>query len=442
MNHIDKLVAPYPPLSKRETQFDIDAEQNGWLGEIPKRWVLKKAKYLFCQRFEKGNSKNLELLTPSQHFGVIPQTMLEELTSQVVVKIGEKVDLRSFKGIHPGDFCISLRSFQGGFEYCKYEGVVSSAYTVFYPIVPIADGYYRFLFKSKSFIERMNAYTMSLRDGKNIPFEDFAETFIPYPPLDEQEEIARFLDKKCAEIDALSSKIREEIILLQNSKNAFIRESVFGGLDRGKPMIDSGIDWVGCIPSDWMVRPLSLYFGERKNINSLSDETNLLSLSYGKVVQRDINATGGLLPMSFSTYNIVEPDDIIIRPTDLQNDQKSLRTGLCKEHGIITSAYIALYRIAEIDAGFAHYVLHAYDIEKVFYNMGSGVRQGLGFDVLKKLKIPVPPLGEQEEIAQYLDEKCAEIDAIIEGKEKQLDVLDSYKKSLIYEYVTGKKVLS
>ena len=406
MEQIEEVIRP---LLDRKTEKDLAIEEalragevseNGWLGGIPDHWQLLKAKYIFSQRFEKGNSKNLQLLTPSQHYGVIPQTMLEELTTQVVVKIGEKADLNSFKGIHPGDFCISLRSFQGGFEYCKYEGVVSSAYTVFYPMVPIAEGYYRYLFKSKSFIERMNAYTMSLRDGKNIPFEGFGETYIPYPPLAEQEVIAQYLDGKCAEIDAIAMRIREEITVLERSKDSLVRDVVFAGLIGSTDKKDSDIDWVGMIPAHWGIKPLSLFFAERKNVNSLNDETNLLSLSYGKVVRRDINAAGGLLPVSFSTYNIVEANDIIIRPTDLQNDQKSLRTGLCHEHGIITSAYIALYRIAEIDAGFAHYILHTYDVEKVFYNMGSGVRQGLGFDVLKKLKIPVPPLREQKEIAQ------------------------------------------
>lgn len=321
--------------------------------------------------------------------------------------------------------------------YIKQSGVTSPAYSQFEMLDGYSARYFYYYYLMIDHSKGLLHLAKNLRHS--FTEEDLGSIEVVAPPYEEQVTIARFLDQKCAEIDALSSKIREEIILLQNTKNAFICESVFGGLDRCKPMADSGIDWVGYAPSDWVVQPLSLYFKERKNINSLNDETNLLSLSYGKVVQRDINATGGLLPMSFSTYNIVEPDDIIIRPTDLQNDQKSLRTGLCKEHGIITSAYIALYRIAPISAAFVHYVLHAYDIEKVFYNMGSGVRQGLGFDSIKKLKIPVPSLGEQEEIVRCLDEKCAEIDGIIEGKEAQIGTLDLYKKSLIYEYVTGKK---
>lgn len=106
-----------------------------------------------------------------------------------------------------------------------------------------------------------------------------------------------------------------------------------------REMKDSGIEWVGQIPVTWDIHPVYSYFGERKNKNSFGNENNLLSLSYGRVIRKDINANGGLLPESFNTYNIVEADDIIIRPTDLQNDKRSLRTGLVKEHGIITSAY-------------------------------------------------------------------------------------------------------
>lgn len=105
-------------------------------------------------------------------------------------------------------------------------------------------------------------------------------------------------------------------------------------------MKNSGIAWVGCIPSHWNVHPVYSYFGERRNKNRLGQENNLLSLSYGKIVRKDINTSDGLLPESFNTYNIVEAGDIIIRPTDLQNDKRSLRTGLVRERGIITSAYI------------------------------------------------------------------------------------------------------
>ena len=199
-----------------------------WIGKIPEGWDSIKAKYLFKQRNSRGNTIDLQLLSPSQKFGVIPQSKLEELTTQKVVKLNEKVNLAELKTIHQGDFCISLRSFQGGFEYSEYEGVVSPAYQVFYSIVPSCNGYYRYLFKEKSFIEKMNSFTMSLRDGKNIAFEDFANSEMPIPPLSEQKAIADYLDEKCSEIDATIADKQKQLETLDEYKKSLIFEYVTG----------------------------------------------------------------------------------------------------------------------------------------------------------------------------------------------------------------------
>ena len=203
-----------------------------------------------------------------------------------------------------------------------------------------------------------------------------------------------------------------------------------------REMKDSGIEWVGIIPSHWIIHPVYYYFGERKNKNKFGQEDNLLSLSYGKIIRKDINTSEGLLPESFSTYNIVEKGDIVIRPTDLQNDKRSLRTGLVPERGIITSAYICLKPIKDIDSRFFNYQLHSYDVIKVFYNMGNGVRQGLNFSEFSHLLVFEPPLDEQKRIAGYLDAKCAEIDALTADIQTQIDTLEQYKRSVITEAVT------
>ena len=196
-------------------------------------------------------------------------------------------------------------------------------------------------------------------------------------------------------------------------------------------MKDSGIEYVGAIPKDWDLVRLRAYFGERKNKNKDGNETNLLSLSYGRIIRKNIDKTDGLLPASFNTYNIVEKNDIIIRPTDLQNDKRSLRTGLVTEHGIITSAYIDLMPIGNVDSRFVHYLLHSYDILKVFYNMGSGVRQGLNYSEFSKLKVPMPLLSEQQAIADYLDETCSRIDEIIAEAKASIDEYKELKQSAI-----------
>lgn len=203
-----------------------------------------------------------------------------------------------------------------------------------------------------------------------------------------------------------------------------------------REMKDSGIEWVGKIPKGWSICPLYMLFSERKNRNSKGQEINLLSLSYGRIIRKNININTGLLPESFNTYNIVEKDDIIIRPTDLQNDKRSLRTGIVKEHGIITSAYIALKPKKYTNSSYFHYLLHAYDIKKVFYNMGNGVRQGLNYSEFCKLLIINPTNQEQSKIINFLDAKCADIDSLTADIQKQIDILKEYKKSVITQAVT------
>ena len=259
-------------------------------------------------------------------------------------------------------------------------------------------------------------------------WQDMKKISIPTPPLEEQDRIARFLNSRCSEIDDLINSIQTQIEVMEQYKRSVIISITTKGLNNRAELKETGIEYASQIPVTWNMHPLYVYFGERKHKNSLGRENNLLSLSYG-----------GLLPESFNTYNIIEAGDIIIRPTDLQNDKRSLRTGLAKEHGIITSAYIALMAIKPVNTAYFHYLLHAFDVMKVFYNMGNGVRQGLNFTEFSRLIVFEPPIEEQNLIAEYLDNKCAEIDSIIADKNKQLEILDQYKKSLIYEYVTGKK---
>lgn len=203
-----------------------------------------------------------------------------------------------------------------------------------------------------------------------------------------------------------------------------------------RQMKDSGIEWIGQIPQTWDEHPIYYYFAERKNKNIFGQEQNLLSLSYGKIIRKDINSTEGLLPENYNGYNIVHAGDIVMRLTDLQNDQRSLRTGLVYEKGIVTSAYITLRPKMDLDSRYFHYLLHTFDVLKVFYNMGNGVRQGLNFAQLSKCKLIEPPLAEQERIAEFLDAKCAEMEALAREIKEQIATLEEYKRSVITEAVT------
>lgn len=199
---------------------------------------------------------------------------------------------------------------------------------------------------------------------------------------------------------------------------------------------DSGIAWIGEIPSEWKVEILSMHLYEHRLYNTELKETNLLSLSYGNIVKKNIDTKEGLLPESFNHYNIIDEGDIVLRLTDLQNDKRSLRTGLCKEHGIITSAYLTLRNRGNDNSDYLHYLLHAYDLCKVFYGMGNGVRQGMNFSDMRTLELIIPPFSEQQAIASFLDTKCGEIDSLISLQEEMISELQAYKQSVITEAVT------
>lgn len=199
---------------------------------------------------------------------------------------------------------------------------------------------------------------------------------------------------------------------------------------------DSGVKWLGEIPSHWKLQPGRVYLKPQKDKNIGNKVNTVLSLSYGKIVIKPEEKLYGLVPESFETYQIVEPGNIIIRATDLQNDQTSLRIGLVEDRGIITSAYLCLAPSEKMDSKYAYYLLHAYDLLKVYYGMGSGLRQNLDHTDFKYLQLPIPEIEEQKRIADFLDCKTAEIDQAIAQKQRLIELLQEQKAILINRAVT------
>lgn len=403
-----------------------------WIGDIPLSWKVMPNKYLMHKKKEICPAYNGEDILSLTMKGVIVRDL----------DAGGKMPA-SFDGyqrLEPGNILMCLFDIDVTprcIGLIKQAGLSSPAYSQFVLSDSANAAYYCYYYTMLDNDKTLLHLAKNLRHS--LTEDQLGAIPVIVPPTDEQHRIANFLDTKCAEIDALTADIQTQIDTLEQYKRSIITETVTKGLDPNAEMKDSGIEWVGRIPAHWPVHPVYSYYGERKNKNRLGKEDNLLSLSYGRVIRKDINTNDGLLPESFNTYNIVEAGDIIIRPTDLQNDKRSLRTGLVKEHGIITSAYIDLYPLKQVDSRYFHFLLHAYDVMKVFYNMGNGVRQGLNYSEFSRLMVYEPPYEEQVAMADYLETKGTEVDAIIEQKKEQMAVLDAYKRSLIFEYVTGKK---
>lgn len=393
-----------------------------WIGKIPEIWSQIRLKYLV--NIETGDSDTQDA-DPDGEYNFYVRSPIIEHSSHYTFS-GDSI-LMAGDGVGAGKV----------FHYATGKYAVHQRVYCLHDFSPAVNSQFLFLYLSNRFPVRVEqGSAKSTVDSIRLPMlKDFP---VLLPSIDEQERIVEFLKEKYYTIDSLASNIQKEIETFEAYKKSLITEAVTKGLDKSVPMKDSGIPWIGKIPASWNVKPLFLIAQERKNPNRFLREHNLLSLSYGRIVQKDINTNEGLLPASFSTYNIIENNDIVIRPTDLQNDKKSLRTGFSTVHGIITSAYITL-KIKEGVPQYYHYLLHSYDLQKVFYNMGNGVRQGLNYSEFCKLMVIMPSEQEQVSITRYLNSKCLEIDTIISSKKQQLETLASYKKSLIYEYVTGKK---
>lgn len=182
---------------------------------------------------------------------------------------------------------------------------------------------------------------------------------------------------------------------------------------------------------DWPIKPLGQLCIEVRKQNLGDIESNLLSLSYGQIIDKDLENAKGLVPDSYETYNIVEPGDVVLRLTDLQNDKKSLRVGQVQSRGIITSAYTTLRSKGALDPRWLYYTLHAYDLEKYFYSMGSGLRQSMKFDDLKHLPIAVPSQDTQKLITQHLDERVSKAKELKESIELLASATEASFRSLI-----------
>ena len=408
-----------------------------WLGEIPSHWELRRARYMFRQSTSKGNNR-LVLLSATQDRGVVDKSTLDS-----VVQVAADADLSLFKTVHKNDFVISLRSFQGGFEISHEEGVISPAYTVFRLTQQEYPHYYRYLFKSYGFIDKINSLTVGIREGKNIQYVDFSNMLLPYFALEEQQKIASFLDKKCAEVDemiALQEQIIEE---LKAYKQSVITEAVTKGLNPAVPMKDSGIEWIGQIPEHWEVCKIknSLKINPPQ-CHKLEEDTEVsympMECLRNGVIEKRV-ALYGSLP---SLTEFSDGDIVMAKVTPcFENGNIAIASDLTNGVGFGSSEVFVFRCHDNTLSNYAFYYLQSP------YVKARGVSSMTGTGGLKRVNphyfcdsvMLLPSYFEQQEIADYLDTKCTEIDNLISIKLSKIDSLKEYKKSIIYEYVTGKK---
>ena len=320
------------------------------------------------------------------------------------------------------------------------EGIITSAYLVLRPREGVCSSYFTYLFKTMDNKKMFHGMGTGIR--LTLSFKELKAQRIPSPPTPIQRAIVAYLDDKCGKVDRLVAAKEKEAALLKELKQPMIAEAVTGATkvartDTARKMKPSGIPWLPEVPEGWEVKKVRQLAREGKTKNKGNVEKNVLSLSYGRIIRKK-DVYSGLVPTDFATYQIVEKDYVVLRLTDLQNDHKSLRCGLVRERGIITSAYVSLVP-QNVLPEYLYLALHACDLNKVFYSMGGGLRQSMNFADVGNIVIPLPSLDEQREIVAYIEARAAKIDAAVKGLEREVAALKEYKQRLIADVVTGQR---
>lgn len=400
-----------------------------WIGQIPKDWdvvphkrVMHKVKKI-CEQY---NGEDIISLTMN---GVIKR----DLTA------GGKMPT-SFDGyqyVKPNDLLLCLFDIDVTprcVGVVKDYGVTSPAYSRFVMHDGYYNAYYDYLLRAidddKVFVHLSKNLRSSLTES------DFGAIKTCVPSLAEQEHIAAFLDAECAEIDTVLEKTRASIEEYKKLKQAVITQAVTKGIRGDRPMKDSGIEWIGDIPAEWGVVPHKRIMHKVKEICEQYNGEDIISLTVNGVVKRDLTA-GGKMPTSFDGYQYVEPNDLLLCLFDIDVTPRCV--GVVRDYGVTSPAYSRFVMYDGYYNAYYDYLLRMIDDNKVFVHLSKNLRSSLTESDFGAIKTCAPPLAEQKCIAAFLDVRCDEIDALIAKKQQYLAEIENYKKSLIYEYVTGKK---
>ena len=417
-----------------------------WIGEIPEGWETINPKALFTQRKDRA-SKGERQLTSSQQYGILYQDEYMELTGSKVVTVEKDFDI--LKHVEAGDFVISMRSFQGGLEYSTNSGAISSAYVMLVPNLELVyPRFYRWLLKSSVYIDALQRTTNMVRDGQAMRYSNFAQVRLFTLPLDEQKSRADFLDLECSSIDKILFKTRSSIEEYKKLKQAVITQAVTKGVRGEREMKDSGVEWAGLVPHHWGVAKIGS-IGQtssgatplRSKEASFFDDATIrwvrtLDLNDGLVYDSSEKITE--LALASSACSIMPKGTVCVA---MYGGAGTIgKCGLLMSDCATNQAVCSIVCNREIVSPiFLLMQLLALKSYWMKYAVGTRKDPNISQDIVARMKILIPPLDEQKEITDHLDAKCAEIDGLIAKKEQLVKELESYKKSLIYEVVTGKR---
>lgn len=402
-----------------------------WVGAIPQNWQLSKIGSLYTQRNEKVSDKDYQPLSVTMQ-GILPQLATAAKTD----------DGDNRKLVWVGDFAINSRSDRrGSCGISPLDGSVSLINIILTPRTAMHPGYYNWLFHTTLFADEFYKWGHGIvADLWTTRWQEMKSITVPVPEYAEQERIAAFLDAECAEIDTVLEKTRASIEEYKKLKQAIITQAVTKGIRGDRPMKDSGSVWFEEIPCNWVMKRIKYLFHIKKDIAGKEGYT-VLSITQRGIQPKDLSKNEGQIAANYSQYQLLAPGDFAMNHMDLLTGW----VDISKYSGVTSPDYrvFVLDDTEKNDSSYYLYLMQMCYFNRIFYGLGQGVsgmgRWRLQADKFMNFPVVVPPVDEQKEIVSYLNEKCKQLDTLIRNKQQYLTAIENYKKSLIYEYVTGKK---
>ena len=407
-----------------------------WVGAIPNHWRVSKIKQIVRWKSVKGQP-DLPVLSLYRDYGVIPKDSRDDNHNVT------SLDTSGYKVVEHGDLVINkMKAWQGSLAVSEYNGIVSPAYHICkITSENICKKYLHYLLRDASYLPEYMRLSTGLRVGQwDLSFDDFKNIPFLVPPLAEQERIAAFLDAECAEIDAVLEKTRASIEEYKKLKQAVITQAVTKGVRGDRPMKDSGIEWIGDIPAEWdvlnLVAHTSMLTPMRDRPENLDGPIPWVRIEdfEGKYIESSKAGLG----VSMKT---VKEMNLKVYPVGTILCTSSCIMGKCaivSRELVSNQRFIGIIPDRTTDKTYLYYLMTS-NAERMNFLSTGALQANLSRSAFEHLKVQFPPYSEQQEIAAYLDDKCEKIDELILKKQQYLTEIENYKKSLIYEYVTGKR---
>ena len=410
-----------------------------WIGEIPEGWEVSQLKYATRWKSEKG-CPDAPVLSLYRDFGVVPKDSRDDNHNVT------SLDTSNYKVVDIGDLVINkMKAWQGSMAVSDYRGIVSPAYHVCsITSNKVNKRYLHHLLRNPAYLPEYARLSTGMRIGQwDLGFDDFKNIPFLIPPLDEQAKIADYLDNGCASLDVILNKTRSSIKEYKKLKQAVITQAVTKGVRGEREMKDSGIEWIGKIPKEWKKNKILRIFStigsgttpKSTDNNNFDGNINWLQSGdiNGNILKECKNRISFKVLSKYPALKLYHAPFIIIAMygASIGNLSISIIDGCVNQACCVFSHTSQNFQ-------YMFYCLKTVQPYLIRKAVGGG-QPNVSQEILKSLWVPLPPLDEQKEIADYLDAKCAEIDRLIAKKEQLVKELESYKKSLIYEVVTGKR---